>query len=494
MSTGRVGVWHVKEADPVAAVWRLDPVVFGHTRMAVTWGSRYPALACSPIAPVGRPAAKRVASRKKDCMAVIKITPPPRFDFPYHTIRKITAPEDAENEREVYCGYARAESFLPLPTDENVRDYLLDADRKRNRKTNVHREMFETLRNNPQNFSVLNGGITIVARTIDVDDKARVATLAKASIINGSQTQGVLRDWLEEEKNAGTEPFPVHVKFELIIAHDEDVIAQTSVARNFQNRVMPISILGRWHYLDEINESFKKGSGGKYELRKKETEYPSEDDEDDDDDSTSRLVSTEKVLQVITALVPPSLWHREKERSNPVKTYAYSAKAKCLREYQRIYEAAKQGKNSDPNGGPLQKEKQEEFKRLYRFYVEIAWEAWKLYLHWKKYPIPRIRKEGAVEREGGKVKEVNDGIVFPILAALSVFATNESGKWTITVPEDFSEKELADQAAEAFMEIADSHPWNMGKSPACYSYLYRLTSLFKKFSTGRQAKGGNDAD
>ena len=402
--------------------------------------------------------------------------------FIYNSIRKITSPEDDKNGRQIYTGYAPAESFLPFPTDENVRDYLLEAQgRQRNRKTNVHREMFETLKNAPENFSVLNGGISVVARDIDVDDEARVAHLTRASIINGSQTQGVLRDWLDDEKKEGRTPFPVHVKFELIVTSDEDVIAATSIARNFQNQVMPISIVGRLGYLNELNEQFKKDSGGKFELRLKETEFPGDE-----------VVPTEKVLQVITALVPPDLWHRKAERDNPLKSYAYSAKAKCLREYQRIYEAAIQGKK--PEGeGKLTPEEQGEFKALYGFYVDIAWEAWSLYLRWKEHPAfkgTRIRKEGAIIREGGEVKEVNDGIIFPILAALSVFATNSSGKWKIQMPSQFSEKELAEQAAQAFMEIANSHPWDMGKSRACYAFLYRLTSFFKKHASElRPAKG-----
>jgi hypothetical protein len=396
----------------------------------------------------------------------VRIIPPTNFQ--YHTLRKITSPEDAENGREIYCGYAPAESVLPLPTDENVRDYLLEAQgRLRNRKTNVHREMFETLKNNPQNFSVLNGGVTIVAHAVQVDDKSRIVKLTRASIINGSQTQGVLGEWLAEQKRHGETPFPVHVKFELIVTDSEDVIAATSISRNFQNQVMPISIVGRLGYLDEINESFKKESGGAFELRTKETEFPGDE-----------IVPTEKLLQVITALVPADLWHRKGE----VKNYAYSAKAKCLREFQKVYEAANKGKRPDGDE-PLTPEERKAFKKLYRFYVEIAWEAWSLYLRWKEHPGfkgTRIRKEEAVIREGGEVKEVNDGIVFPIIAALSVFASNESGKWTIAMPRQFSEKELAEQAAEAFMEIANSHPWDMGKSKACYAYLFRLTSFFKK--------------
>ena len=41
---------------------------------------------------------------------------------------------------------------------------------------------------------MLNGGIVIVARDYEVDEKTKTLSLTRPSIINGAQTQGVLRD------------------------------------------------------------------------------------------------------------------------------------------------------------------------------------------------------------------------------------------------------------------------------------------------------------
>ena len=113
------------------------------------------------------------------------------YPFRYHCIRRITCPDNEANGRQVYAGYAPAESFLDLSTHDNVREYLLEAEGKKRRKhTQVHQAMRDTQANAPQDFCILNGGIVIVARGIDVDDKVRVAKLQGASIINGSQTQG----------------------------------------------------------------------------------------------------------------------------------------------------------------------------------------------------------------------------------------------------------------------------------------------------------------
>ena len=56
--------------------------------------------------------------------------------------------------------------------------------------TLVHRAIRKTLQDHPDQFSVLNGGLVIVARGVEVDDKNKLLMLKKPSIINGSQTSG----------------------------------------------------------------------------------------------------------------------------------------------------------------------------------------------------------------------------------------------------------------------------------------------------------------
>ena len=56
--------------------------------------------------------------------------------------------------------------------------------------------------------------------------------LTSASIINGSQTQGVIKDFLEK----AAEPPLVHVKFELIVTTDDEPIADISIASQLSER------------------------------------------------------------------------------------------------------------------------------------------------------------------------------------------------------------------------------------------------------------------
>ena len=251
------------------------------------------------------------------------------FNLPYFTVKNISSPEDLSNNRKTYMGQTVINSIVGIPDNENVRDYLLEAEgRLRRVPTQVHRAIRDTLENNPDNFSVLNSGIVIVARRCEIDEKSKVLTLTNPSIINGSQTQGVIKDFLEPEKHKDDGNYLPHIKFEIIVTDNEDLIAETSIARNFQNDVMTISIVGRLGHLDELEAAMQVNKPD-LKLQKSETKL-SED-----------YVKTERLLQIIAALVPQELWPRSGEMN---KVYTYSMKAKCLKDFQEIYKKAKDPK------------------------------------------------------------------------------------------------------------------------------------------------------
>jgi hypothetical protein len=379
-----------------------------------------------------------------------------KIQVPFFNIRHISCTEDLENGRKVYVGHMPVTAIIELPTDENIRDYLLDAEgRQRKRPTQVHRAIEDTLENTPGNFSVLNSGVVIVARDCEVDEKQKELVLIKPSIVNGSQTQGVIRDYYEKTEKDCAAP---HVKFELIVTEDEDLIAQISIARNFQNDVMTISIAGRLGQLDELEESFRAKRPG-IKLQKSETRFSDD------------YIKTERLLQVITALIPEELWHKNR-KGDFNKVYAYSMKAKCLKEFRELYEIAHDKGNPDYEWG----------KNLYQFYLDIAAEAHELYEKWKSHQGFKGTGLRAIERENREIKEVPDGIIFPIIASLSAFAKKTRSGWTIIPPALFTDEELIGAAKSSYMNIANSNPWNMGKSKACYSALYQITSIFKKLS------------
>lgn len=378
------------------------------------------------------------------------------LELPFHSFRNISSPEDLGGGRKVYTGHLPARVVLNIPTNENVREYLVEAEGKQvRRQTQVHRAIRETLEQNPDIFCVLNGGITIVARECEADEKDKVLRLKQASIINGSQTQGVLKDFFQDNP----EVTGIHVKYELVVTDQDDLIAEISIARNFQNDVKSLSIVGRRGQLDELEKSIRI-KYPKYKLQKSETEWPTDDNE---------YVATEKLLQIIAALLPAELWFKPGEVN---KVYAYNAKATCLKDFQDIYRRAKD--KDDPE--------QKKFEQVYQFYLDIAAQALDLHEKWKQHPKFAGTALRSIEREGGKIKEVPDGIIFPIIASLSEFAVNGKNGWKIVQPPYLDEGELVAAAKRAYMEIASSKPQIMGKSKACYSALQQITAIYKKLA------------
>lgn len=381
-------------------------------------------------------------------------------DFRFYSIRNVSCPEDKDNGRKVLFGYAPATSVLDLPTDENVRDYLLEAEgRKRRQPTQVHRAIRNTLDNTPFNFSVLNGGVSIVARDHEVDEKKMTLRLLKPSIINGSQTQGVLRDYFRDMEASGETPPQIHVTFELIVTDDDALIAETSIARNYQNDVMTVSIAGRLGQLKELEESVQR-EFPQYKLQQSETQLSDD------------YIATERLIQVITALTPEELWLKPGESGNPNKVYTYSMKTKCLKDFQAVYRKAKDP--SDPEHA--------KYRDLYQFYLDIAPQAYELHEKWKIHQGFAGTGLRSIQREGRTIKDVPDGIIFPILASLSAFAKKTSKGWKIEPPSVFRDEELINAAKSVYQDIANHNPWNMGKSKACYSALYQITSIYKRLS------------
>lgn len=214
----------------------------------------------------------------------------------------------------------------------------------------------KTLLEYPENFSVRNGGVVIVARHYQVDESKKVLLLSEPSIINGAQTRGVIRDTFAELSRAGDELPEVNVTFELIVADDDEIIAETSIARNYQNDVKLVSIVGRLGQLDELEAALRK-THPELNLRKSET------------DLSDDYVSTENLLQVITALVPEEIWYKETDGGSPNKVFTYSQKAKCLKDFQAIYKGA-----HDPED-----ENHQLYTQVYQFYLDIAGDAYFLY-------------------------------------------------------------------------------------------------------------------
>jgi hypothetical protein len=372
------------------------------------------------------------------------------YSFSYTTCRNISAPEDDDAGRRVYSGHAPTSSVLALEDNENVREYLVDAQGKQKRTpTLVHQAIRKTLTDHPDQFSILNGGMVIVARDAKVDDKEKVIQLTEPSIINGSQTQGELRRFFEKV-NGSPEMVP-NIKFEIIVTDDDDLIAEISIARNFQNDVRAISIAGRRGQLDELEAAVQQKFPDA-NLRKSETDLVAD----------GQYLDTEKIIQVIFALLPEEMLKKLDFQADGSKVFTYSQKTRCLKLYQRLVE-----------DGPSD---------VYRCCLDLAPIAWELYQKWKSHQGFKGTRIRSIEREDGMIVEVPDGVVFPILAAHAAFVSKSAGHWKVVKPKALSDSELIEAAKQAYMEIAGHNPQTMGKNKACYSTLLRITSIYARLA------------
>jgi hypothetical protein len=404
-------------------------------------------------------------SMAKTELGAVKVRPE-RVELTYHTLRNISSPEDSENDRKVYAGSILSNQLLNLSTEQNVREYLVEAEgKKRRAKTQVHRAIERTLYDRPYDFSVLNAGLVIVAKDAQVDDAKKTLRLLEPSIVNGAQTQGVLREFYKTYEDEDVQAPAIHIKFELIVTADADLIGEISIARNFQNDVMTVSIVGRRGMFEELEARFKlhETTPDGLKLRKKET------------DLTEDFVRTERMVQVLTALTPESLWMRKFENGVPTKAYTYSAASKCLKEYQDIYALAKT--QPKPDESPREREDRERAKAVYAFFLDVVGQAWELYSKWKAHP-------GFTGTHLRKIDRNNlpDGIIFPILASLSVFAKKDSkGVWHIDVPLNV-DAQLIQAAKQVYMNVANSNPSTMGRSQACYALLNMIALSLENLS------------
>ncbi len=378
----------------------------------------------------------------------------------FHSLRNISSPDDTANDRKVLTGHMPILEVLKLNTHANVRSYLLDVEGKKKKvRTAVHRAIENTLENNPDKFSVLNGGVTIVAESFDINEKKRQLTLNEASIINGAQTQGIIKDYFEGLKDQSDFP-DAHITFELIITTDENLVAEISIARNFQNDVKLLSISGKLGIFTELEKSISSGLDGQ-KLRTSET------------DSTEDHMDTEKLLQVMTALIPEELWQGTGRGDTANKNYAYNQKAKCLKEFTELKKKVDSGNATD------------EQNELYQYFIDIAPSAWKLYEEWKAHPKFVGTRMRSIVRDGREIVEVPDGVIFPILAAISMFIEKVDGKWQLNIPDIFEPQDLVSAASSAYKDVANHKPYVMGRSKASYSSLIQVTSIYKRLMQKR---------
>src|SRR5208282_3860327 len=110
----------------------------------------------------------------------------------------------------------------------NLRDFL----GVRKSSGNVNNRIKETVEKNPENFYVLNNGITIVTKKAELDSSNKILHLHGVSIVNGAQTTGAIH--AAGEANAKN----VSVLTRVITVENEKLISEIVAGNNTQNSIV----------------------------------------------------------------------------------------------------------------------------------------------------------------------------------------------------------------------------------------------------------------
>jgi hypothetical protein len=375
---------------------------------------------------------------------------PASLHLTYQLLRNTTSPDEAVTGVKSFVVNVSAFEILKVNTKENLRSYIAEYNpKKRNR---VHDAIRNTIQTEPQRFITRNSGFVIGASDIDIDDNKKTIQLSDPSILNGAQSQGEIRRWIQEtygeELQLSLEEPPFFVRAEIIVDPDSEEVVETAIARNTATPVKSISQAGARGHLEELEASIKKRRPD-INIRKSET------DED--------VYDTRKILQYTRLLMPVTVSQNE---SAAEKLRAYKNPEQCLTDFSSWYE--------DRRTDPI-------IRAKYDFTVQIApyaieeYEFWERHEAWNGHHVWEETKKGGRacrrDKKTGKIVWVSPGLVFPIVGAMSAFVEERApGRWAITKPSLFKPTEMIARAVSQFRNI-DSDPMQMGRSAGAYDAL-----------------------
>lgn len=184
-------------------------------------------------------------------------------------LNKVTLPE-IEGIDQSFYGVLPFSEFKKLLVDDNdnIQSIFDDNVRDFQGLTNpVNANIADTLQSqNPELFSVLNNGITVVANSIKIS--GNVLTLSDYQIVNGCQTSNVL---YQNRNNDAIESISIPMR--LIVTSDEEVKSKITVSTNNQTTIKKEQLAAMSDFQRNLQHYYSAIAGpGKlyYERRAKE--------------------------------------------------------------------------------------------------------------------------------------------------------------------------------------------------------------------------------
>ena len=376
----------------------------------------------------------------------------------YQSVRNLTSPEELANGAKSYFANVPINEILKLDTQHNLRSYIPEhSERKR---TQAHKSIQSTLQNNSDRFIQRSRGLTVSATSISIDEKMKFLRVIHGSIIDGAQTRGEIEKYVNFLKNEEDVNPSFHVRVEFVVDPDADAIVETAIARNTSTDVKKISIAGKKNMFEDLDKSFRK-TFPHLRLSKSETDVGDE------------FVDTLKILQVLLVLMPRELMADSGPKTKSStwegnKLKAYKNRASCLTAFEADFINDYVGIDN------------QQAKNRYKYYIDMVGTAYEEYLKWRHHEgwdgKRMYERTKAIKRDrSGKVPPITvaDGIIFPILAAMSYFVeqSKKPGRsWKLNGPEAVDEHIMITIALSVFHN-RQSKPSVMGSSAEVYNTL-----------------------
>ena len=365
-------------------------------------------------------------------------------------VNNTTSPEEKRHGSMHYTVCCPVKEIYHLGLEDNVRDYYGSPEVKKN-LTSIHKEIKSSFEKSRTRFIQRHAGFTIVCNSIVVPETKEFGIntikMTGASLINGAQSQGIIREISEEY---GGELDGTNIRVEIIVESNQDEVKEIAIARNTSNNVSVLSRMGTRGCFKVLAENMIDMLGeedGKIQISE-----------------TDDAIDTRTLLQAIKVMTPESL--EEDHRYKKLKKSAvspYSSKAGVLTEFRTMI-------TDNKNGG---------YDDMLNFYHSFSGHAWKLFqswttdMDWK----PFLKKAEAL----GVFKEKEDtfsaslGVIYPVLYGLKNFLEYDTGAWKFNLPANFDKKAYMEHVVNLFNERreggANGDPQTFGKSEANYLKL-----------------------
>ena len=377
-------------------------------------------------------------------------------------VKNTTSPEEKKNGSMHYTIVCSLKEILNLNVFENLR-IAYTSDESIKRITPKHKEIYQSFEDAPDRFIQRHSGFTVICNDIKVSSPQEyginTVTLDNASLINGAQTQDLLKNLLEDYE--GVEAYEnVNIRVEVLVEKAQDERIEIAIARNTSTNVSNLSIMGKKRYFDPLEIGVTNILGNDHRLQKSET-----------DDG----IPTQTLLQTLRTMTPKEIRDEYKSlKDSPVKSY--SGKAMVLNEYKDMVDAEADGrvKNSRFESSVL------------NYYRSFAGYAWIEYGKWSsdKDWIPLWKKSDNYKKIG-KYNQKDDSfdltwaILCPLLYGLQHFLYEEkSGSWKIKYSNSFDKKAYMNYVLDRFKD-SGFEPQTFAKDRAYYQDLYIFVSDYK---------------